>query len=185
MPELAFNMSGEPFEVPNRAVGWRVRRMKPKGAPEVVYGRNGLPLVLPIDAEVDDLRHEANAAGRYRLDPVGDDNKPIEYATAAYVFIHEDRTPAIPECVTGGDRGGVDRAGRPSATALLSIDPKTMTHVLAIPNALQPSEAAMARTVAADLPPLEVRAGFDELTTLSVPDAVTKIRSLIGSEGAS
>ena len=54
MSELAFNMSGEPFDVPGAATGWRVRRLKPRGAPEVVYGRDGLPLVLPIDAGIDD-----------------------------------------------------------------------------------------------------------------------------------
>ncbi len=57
--------------------------------------------------------------------------------------------------------------------------PSTMTHFLAIQNALQPSEAAMARAVAADLQPLELRAWFDDLSKLSVPEAVTKIRSMI------
>ena len=315
MSELAFNLSGDPFEVPNRAVGWRVRRMKPKGAPEVVYGRNGLPLVLPIDAEVDDLRHEANAPGRYRLDPVADNNKPIEDAIAAYVFIHEDRAPAIHErapVATTTDnalieamrinaelaRTIVDRfpvmmesaglllraAGAvglparmlnralemgtdddedddgdgeaapaaagfditalaaqaiplvvtalssgnlklPSVASLLDwrkaapthaanaaasaeaptsrasetkaaqstaassplppMDPAMMTHFLAIQNALQPSEAAMARAVAADLQPAELRAWFDDLSKLSVSEAVTKIRAMIGGGSAS
>jgi len=49
MSELAFNLNGEPFEVPGTAISWRVRKLKPKGAPEVVYGREGTPLVLPID----------------------------------------------------------------------------------------------------------------------------------------
>ena len=48
MSELAFNLNGDPFEVPSNATGWRVRKMKNKGAPEVAYGRNGLPLVLPL-----------------------------------------------------------------------------------------------------------------------------------------
>ena len=48
MSDLAFNINGEPFEVPATASGWRVRRMKLKGPPEVVYGRDGLPLVLPL-----------------------------------------------------------------------------------------------------------------------------------------
>ena len=91
MSELAYNLSGEPFEVPNHAAGWRVRRMKPKGAPEVVYGRNGQPLVLPIESDIDDLRSEAGAAGRYRLDPVDTANRPIADAPAGYVFVHEER----------------------------------------------------------------------------------------------
>jgi len=44
MFELAYNLSGEPFDVPLDATAWRVRKLKPKGAPEVVYGRDGLPL---------------------------------------------------------------------------------------------------------------------------------------------
>ncbi len=89
MSELAFNMNGEPFELPATATGWRVRRMKQKGAPEVVYGRDGLPLVVPIDAELEDLRHEVGGTtGRYRLDPV-EGHRPIPNAPAAYVFVHE------------------------------------------------------------------------------------------------
>src|SRR5262245_17721738 len=88
MSELAFNVNGEPFEVPAAATGWRVRRLKQKGAPEVVYGRDGVPLVLPVDAELDDLRREVGAPGRYRMDPVDVGNRPIPAAPAGYVFIH-------------------------------------------------------------------------------------------------
>ena len=89
MSDLAFNLNGDPFDVPPDAVGWRVRKMKLKGAPEVAYGRNGQPLVLPLEADVDDLRAEVNAPGRYRLDPIDDTNKPIENASAGYVFVHD------------------------------------------------------------------------------------------------
>src|SRR5215470_2294651 len=41
MFELAYNVNGEPFEVPPTMAAWRVRKLKPKGAPEVVYGRAG------------------------------------------------------------------------------------------------------------------------------------------------
>jgi hypothetical protein len=34
--------------------------------PEVVSSRDGIPLILPIEADIDDLRR----AGRYRVDPV-------------------------------------------------------------------------------------------------------------------
>ena len=48
MFELAYNVNGEPFEVPPTMAAWRVRKLKPKGAPEVVYGRNGrlVPLLM-------------------------------------------------------------------------------------------------------------------------------------------
>ena len=85
MSELAFNMNGEPFDVPPTATGWRVRRMKHKGAPEVVYGRDGIPLVLPIEADVDDLRREVGTAGRYRVDP---SRASPGQGAAGYVFAH-------------------------------------------------------------------------------------------------
>ncbi len=46
MAELAFNHNGDPFEVPAEAVAWRVRRIKGRGAPEVVYGMDELFDVL-------------------------------------------------------------------------------------------------------------------------------------------
>jgi hypothetical protein len=92
MSELAYNMNGEPFELPATATGWRVRRMRPKGAPEVVYARDGLPLTLPLDAGVDDLRDAVGVAGRYRVDPV-EDHKAIPNAPAGYVFIHDGDAP--------------------------------------------------------------------------------------------
>ena len=96
MSDLAYNLAGEPFEVPNVAGGWRVRKLKPKGAPEVVYGREGIPLILPIDADMDALRHEARTEGRYRLDPVDEHNRMIPNAPAAYVCIHANESAAEP-----------------------------------------------------------------------------------------
>ena len=94
MSDLAFNLSGEPFSLPPTAAGWRVRRMKPKGAPEVVYGADGAPLVLPVDADLSDLRREAKTPGRYRLDPIDDRQQPIGETQAAYLYVHAEAPPA-------------------------------------------------------------------------------------------
>src|SRR5215468_10573464 len=90
MFELAYNVNGEPFEVPPTMAAWRVRKLKPKGAPEVVYGRDGLPLFLAMDADLEDLRHEAPAPadGKYRLDPVDEHNRPVLNAQSSYVCLH-------------------------------------------------------------------------------------------------
>src|SRR5256885_2019570 len=77
MSELAHNLNGESFEVPPAAVAWRVRKLKAKGAPEVVYGREGIPLILPIDADMDDLRREARQEGKYRVDALDEHSRPI------------------------------------------------------------------------------------------------------------
>jgi hypothetical protein len=97
MSELAFNINGEAFEVPAHATGWRVRRMRHKGSPEVVYGRDGLPLVLPISAQMEELRAEVDSTGRYRLDLVDQENKPIVGVPSGYVQVNFDSTPASSE----------------------------------------------------------------------------------------
>src|SRR5262249_42752866 len=63
------------------------------------------------------------------------------------------------------------------------IDPPTMAHFIAVQSALAPEEAAIAREVAKDLSAAELRAWFDELSRLSVPDAVEKVRKLIAGRG--
>ncbi len=325
--ELAYNLNGDPFEVPPGASGWRVRRMKHKGAPEVAYARNGQPLVMPLEAEVDDLRAQVSTPGRYRLDPVDENNRPIEGAPAGYVYVHDltaaapvatdashrpiaplgassesivieamrmnaeiaravvhrfpqimeasavllraadgvgiparvprvikvdredddddaddDESEPAPRAKAGFDLAALLQQVAPAILALLSdsginlgalldwrkaapsasralgapaagarapvapergatsasspitsaaapsavndalppIDASTMAHFIAIQSALAPDEAALAREVAGELAPADLRAWFHELTTLSVPDAVAKIRTLIG-----
>jgi hypothetical protein len=291
-------------------VGWRVRKMKQKGAPEVVYGRNGMPLVIPIEADIEDVRAETPGPGRYRLDPVGEGNRPIADSPVGYVFIHNRteapavesvvsstptdnvvveamrmnaeiaksvvdrfpqmleaassllraadgaglpaRLPLVAEHVEGEEDGNEDEAptnppggfdlnavvaqlvplvitslmngklkipglgdmldwrkaaanapkqkrepSKPAASAsavaedvapvvepmIPPLDPDTIAHFMAIQAALKPEEAAVARAVAADLAPVELRAWFDDLKKLSIPDAVAKIRSLISKKG--
>lgn len=312
MSELAFNINGEAFEVPANATGWRVRKMRAKGAPEVVYAREGQPLVLPIDADIDDLRTEVETTGRYRLDLVDQNNKAIAGAPSGYVQVNfeveagggdrpssqstaiskggdnvvieamrmnaeitksvVDRFPQMMEAAAmllrAADGAGIparlprvldvhdhdddDGGGREdappaspgmeflntlvsqivplvvsamaskkmpklgemldwrkaapqhqthipepthsteptreaasTASALPALDPQAMAHFLAIQSALTPEEAALAREVAADLGPAELRTWFEDLSTLTVPAAVAKIRALIGKGGAS
>src|SRR4051812_42450003 len=87
MSELAFNANGESFEIPATVTGWRVRRMKPRGAPELVYGKDGAPLTVGIEADIEELRNAVGTAGKYRLDPINDDGKCVENVPAAYVHV--------------------------------------------------------------------------------------------------
>jgi hypothetical protein len=103
MSELAFTVNGDTFEVPNTVTGWRVRRLKPRGAPELVYARDGRPLTLPIEADLDDLHEAVSTSGKYRLDPIGDDGKAVENVPAAYIQVTKGERNA------GGDHG-VERA---------------------------------------------------------------------------
>ncbi len=277
--ELAHNIHGEAFEVPASATAWRVRRLKAKGAPEVVYGRDGLPLTLPIEAELDDLRTEVDAVpGRYRVDAIDARNRPIDGATG-YVVVHPPSTisrvtassateSALIEAMRANTelaRAVIDRfptmmdsaatllraadgAGLPTRTPIANDDydddqddradgvdiqgivaqlvplvlatlqgrkkqlpkpaseltaapaasvrnmntstntpappPATMNahsfaHIAAIQAALSPDEAALAREVAQDLAPADLQTWFAELSALSVPQAVARVRAML------
>src|SRR3569623_903528 len=96
MSELAFIQNGDNFEVPAGVTGWRVRRMKPRGAPELVYGKDGRPLVIAIESDMDDLRTAVGALGRYRLDPVNEDGKIVESVPAANIQVVNAERNAAP-----------------------------------------------------------------------------------------
>lgn len=322
MSDLAYNINGEPFELPSNAENWRVRRMKQRGAPEVVYGRDGLPLIIPIASDLDELRRNVDEPGRFRLDAIDARGRVIEDVPAAYVMVastipppsatppaplapiqssesvvaeamrlntelartivdrfpemmhaaaellraadgaglparepravaidhddeqDDDAAPArllpggidlnaivaqvvaglVQSVVSGGKLPSVasmldwrkaaptepaapqttkapkaatatavkatnenadtnpaaaDDKKTPNMAGLPAIDPATMAHFIAIQAALTPDEAQLARAVAADLSPAELRAWFDELEKLSVSEAVEKIRALV------
>lgn len=89
MSELAYDTNGDRFEVPAQVTGWRVRRFRnvgARGAPEVVFGEDGRPLVLPVEASIEDFRAQVEAApGRYRLDPVDGNGRGVDKLPAAYL----------------------------------------------------------------------------------------------------
>jgi hypothetical protein len=119
MSELAFNLNGDPFEVPATATRWRVKKMKPKGPPEVVFGRDGTPLTLSIDAGMDELRHEARSEGRYRLDLVDDFGQPIPGAASGYVCVHADEpSPELAPLTKLPSENAVIEAMRMNAEAM-------------------------------------------------------------------
>jgi hypothetical protein len=274
--------------------------MKPRGAPELVYGRDGHPLVVTIESDMDDLRGAVGQLGRYRLDPVADDGKIADGVPAAYVQVTkpEHAASASPMFAPQGDSAiceamrlntdlaksvieqfpammtsaaellrAADGAGIPARTprvidigdrdddedddtqgsatsptfelintlvaqivpvivssfagkklpsigemldwrkaspqvkpaselapgasavpsaepapvAIPPIDPATMAKVLAIQSTLAPEEVARVRQLAAELSPTELRAWFAELSALSVPDAVAKVRAIVGT----
>ncbi len=80
---LAHDESGRPLDVPPTAIGWLVRRHAGgRGRPGAVYDGDGRPLVVPLDATLDDLRGQGCPAGSYRLDAVDATRRPL--GVAAY-----------------------------------------------------------------------------------------------------
>jgi hypothetical protein len=111
MSELAFNINGERFDLPESASYWRVRRFKAsgRGTPEVVYADDGLPLIIPVETEIAEFRKLVHGVhGRYRLDPVNDNHKTCDEGQAAYLQLNDE--PPMAATVAGGSRndGGDD-----------------------------------------------------------------------------
>jgi hypothetical protein len=317
MSELAFTINGEAFDLPATATAWRIRRMRQRGAPEVVYGRDGLPQTISVEAGLEELRQVVGQPAKYRLDAIDDHAKTIAGLPAAYVIVpprDDDDTPAasenkpmdgsaaefmaeamrlntelaksvidrFPQVVeaarfphmveaaasllraadgaglparepratdteddeppvpaqTGGDiytllgpvvqmfatslfNGNLKmpnlgaifdwRKAKPEETAekapavqnvaasttppssaapekkstfvqLPPLDPKMMQHFLTIQAHLDPKEAQLAREAAKEIGPEQLRVWFDELSKLSVPDAVKRIRELVHAD---
>jgi hypothetical protein len=166
MSELAFNINGEAFEVPAHATGWRVRRMRQKGSPEVVYGRDGLPLVLQISAEMEELRAEVDTTGRYRLDLVDADNKPIVGAPSGYVQVNFDSAPASSEGPGAiGPTVSATSFGKPSDNIVLeAMRMQSMIAVSVVERFPQMMEAAATLLRAAD------GAGLPARPPMAIPD---------------
>jgi hypothetical protein len=118
MLPLAFNSEGDPFDVPATTVGWRIKRYQPgRGAPEMVYSSGGLPLVIPIEAGIDELRRAVVTPGKYRLDPVDDHHRVVRDTDTAVVFVQERK----PEPPTANARPRASRPvdADPNANAML------------------------------------------------------------------
>jgi hypothetical protein len=99
MYPLAHDESGLPLDVPPTATGWLVRRHAGgRGRPGAVYDGDGRPLVVPLDATLEDLRGQGCPAGSYRLDAVDGTRRPL--GVAAYTELAneagEARAASIP-----------------------------------------------------------------------------------------
>jgi hypothetical protein len=99
MSELAYDAEGDRFEVPAHVTGWRVRRFRnvgARGAPEVVFGDDGRPLMVPVDANIDDFRIAVGGVpGRYRLDPLEASGKGVDKVPVAYLQFGDPTRPSV------------------------------------------------------------------------------------------
>jgi len=94
---LAWGQNGEPIDLPDNAAGWRVRRHKltDKGGPPAVVYSGCQPLILALDTAPDDFtRAVGNKPGRYRLEAVDEDGRPVK-CPPAFTVIDEDDAPAV------------------------------------------------------------------------------------------
>lgn len=113
MSELAINQYGESFAPPPDTAHWLVRRMNDNkhGGPMQTFGANGRPITLPAGASLADfqaaLRSHGCAAGRYRLDPLDAQGRPLKGAPVAYLPYPPERSAPSPEIVEAPRNGNL------------------------------------------------------------------------------
>ena len=76
---LAFDQNGNPLDLPDAAVAWRVRRGGGRrGRPRNVFNpETGLQLEVPLGATLDDLINAGCEGDRYLLYPIDSDGRSI------------------------------------------------------------------------------------------------------------
>jgi len=85
--DLAITATGDTFTPNPDATDWRLKELKPRGAPGAKYFPDGRVMTLPIHATLEELREVVGQPGRYRLDQVDGDGKLIEGAQSAYIVL--------------------------------------------------------------------------------------------------
>jgi hypothetical protein len=142
---------------------------EPEGEPEKAAGLAGLDLNALIKQLLDMLPVLAAGFGGSKLKLPG----------LASVL---DWRKAAPTAAPNTNTSAAPAEAAPAEEALPPLAPAAMAHVIAIQSQLEPGEVAHVQAVAKDLSPAELRAWFDELSKLSVPEAVTRIRGLIAGK---
>ena len=75
---LAFDVDGNPLDVPEDAESWRVRRNGGRGRPRALFdSETGLQLDIPITSKIEDLIERVPEPHRYRLEAVDRDGRII------------------------------------------------------------------------------------------------------------
>lgn len=133
---LAWSQSGSPITLPPEAKLWRVRRLSGStkgGAPEVIYGADGIPLLLMVETTPDEFAEAVSRRpGKYRLDALDESHQPVADAPPAYHVVAEFH----------------GHGHNPAASAPQSADAVAAANQ-ALVDALKDSSARMAEMVAA------------------------------------
>lgn len=118
MAELAINQFGQTFTPPAEVAHWLVRRMSDNkhGGPVATVGTNGSPITLPVAASMAEFRAALTAhgcaPGRYRLDPLDAQGRPIK-GPVAYLTFPPDRVATIDAAELPRNSNGAGAASTP------------------------------------------------------------------------
>src|SRR5689334_11024704 len=101
---LGYDIHGDPLDIPESAVAWRVRRATGKpGRPQHVYDCDGRQLEIPLRATIDDLREHGVGQGRYRLEAVDNTGRLIP-GVIAFTEVTDDDEEDASSLTTETDR---------------------------------------------------------------------------------
>lgn len=190
MIPLAYNIEGEAFDVPPTAVGWRVKRLRQgRGAPELVYGSDGVPLVVALTADAEELRNIVVAPGKYRLDPIDENHRQYKEAEAAYVLVR-----ASAPVASAVEPAANDNASNPNASIVIEAMRQNSELARAVvdrfPAMLEASAALLRAADGAGLPsrkPLkdlrgehETEEGEEEDASVSAVAAPSMLQAMVG-----
>lgn len=95
---LANDTNGNPLQVPEHAVGWRVRKLARKaGRPKVIFdAESGRPLELPLAVSYEEFADAVGEAGRYRLEAFDANGQNIAGCIAVTELAFDDEESAAP-----------------------------------------------------------------------------------------
>jgi hypothetical protein len=92
---LAVDADGIPLQVPPEAVAWRVRKLaKRAGRPKIIIDpETGRPLEIPLATPYGEFCDHVGEAGRYRLEGIDADGRPIVRCVAVTEVFEDDDGP--------------------------------------------------------------------------------------------
>jgi hypothetical protein len=115
MSQLAYDEDGQHFQVKETVRRWRIRRFNNPGKPggaQVVYGDDGLPLFLDVEANPEEFREAVGGVpGRYRFDGVDVHGRLVDGVPPAYLMING------PTTTSGAGYGGAAYSVPPASSA--------------------------------------------------------------------
>src|SRR4051812_37653663 len=95
---LAFDVNGDPLEVPPEAVAWRVRRGGGRrGRPRAVFDQDtGRQMEIPLHSTIDELVERGCPPDRYRLEAVDVEGRILPEIVAIIELAGEEEEAPAP-----------------------------------------------------------------------------------------
>jgi len=167
---LAWSQAGTPIELSSEAEVWRVRRLNGSsrgGAPEVVYGEDGIPLLLALETTPEEFAEAVGGRpGKYRLDALDDSHNAISGTPPAYHVIGDGGRPREVSAATVHSPDVVANANNALVEALKDSSARMAQMVEATASIIHAADGA---GIARRKPPPSVPAVAEPVVSVAVP----------------